>query len=160
MFHRGTVRCAAERSGSLNRKAFVAVIEAEKVYLLANGWELADYITNEWDEPYEKGRRLTFGHAVNSQKKRDFDELRYAKYRPLPRRRVRVGQVWQLFSENADHGESMVRGEPGLHWGPERVIDVRIGEASTDNGWISTDMRGVPTSKEWVLVYDPEETEA
>lgn len=49
----------------MNREALAAFDEARRAYLIANGW--VELGPDEWREPHYRKRRLTMGHAVNSQ---------------------------------------------------------------------------------------------
>lgn len=61
----------------MNPNAYNKLYLAECEYLLANGWE--DVGPDAWEEPHERDRCLSHGHAVNSQKARDRKHMHYVK---------------------------------------------------------------------------------
>lgn len=141
----------------MNRKALDAVLAAEKAYLLANGWEQVG--DDDWDEPHEKQRCLTFGHAVNSQKKRDFDELRFAHLRTKPPRKVCVGQVWGIEDETIEVAD--ITAYYGFDQDGRQITLNRQGQPMVY--WTNSHRgRGLcgPGPDGWFLIYDPEDGEA
>lgn len=141
----------------MNRKALDAVLAAEKSYLLANGWEQVG--DDDWDEPHEKGRTLCFGHAVNSQKKRDHDELRFAHLRTNPPRKVRVGQVWGIEDETIEVAD--ITADYGFDQDGRQITLDRQGHPMVY--WANNERwRGLcgPGPGGWFLIYDPEEEPA
>jgi hypothetical protein len=55
----------------MNRDAYDTMSEAERVYLLANGWVKSGIYEDDWSSETHGRKGLTQGHAVNVQKQSD-----------------------------------------------------------------------------------------